>query len=245
MVEYKMIFSGYIGRRATPFLPTTVYDTNFAANYCISDYDHKELNIILLQPGCFQDIYSVASRPMYLQVNIFAPSIDAFFVSDICLLATSLFNMKKVHIIHPIMPKWPINNVVQRCFIKNDHYSSIYDRKISIEYAPIEPKMGFFNFFIRDGEKTRMISSFLNDEIIAKTMKIYDLDEIHLPFKKSLYGGLTATDIIDNMIYSRVFRKRVIINSFSTIEEYAYCKNRHDLRVAKFVRAQFLGGDSI
>ena len=78
----------------------TYYNGYFSSPHKKNEYDsflyilsnqRQDLYIFLLNPGCFEDVYRIASNSNILKVYIFPVSIDTTYISDLVRLSDLLF----------------------------------------------------------------------------------------------------------------------------------------------------------
>ncbi len=236
--------SGYTGYLMQPH-PSN-YNTSVLF---VADYNKRELNIILTQPGSYSTAYRVASMANYQEVNIFVTCLDASFMSDVYRLAKDLrrLNKKSIHIIFPERLPMQVDSVIKMNHFKVSTFESKNDRNIRIEYhlskesdynAALQNNASVngcvYDILVRLGQKMIFVPGVLSMWNLAKWCNCKGI-EIHVPYSTTLYGGLSYLDLEDKAgrdIDYAIFRD-CYVNSFASTEEYSIVRNNGTVRLAE------------
>lgn len=223
--------SGYVGLFKQPsnksLLPTL---------YCMTDASHEVLIMILLTPSAVIDAYNICKNISYTDIYIITPSLDVLFISDLFNLIMKLDKMKpNLKWIYPTNPiistsiEFELRQLKTDKFIYDDF--NHFDRNILIDFIPTNKDgRNFYNLLVRDGNKTRYFSQYMDIENLGTLHNDELIDEIHLPYNSTLYGGLNFNNILLN---HNKFHSKCKINSFLSQEEYDFCKERHNLQIGE------------
>lgn len=223
--------SGYVGLFKQP------YDkTNLSTLYCITDDMHEVLIMIILSPSAYADAYRICKNITYTDIYIITPSIDVLFLSDLFNLVTKLRIMKPS--LKWVYPKTPgmntsigfsLSQMVTDKFIYEDY--NYFEHHIIIDFIPISHEgRNFCNLLLRDGEKSIYFSQYLNIEMLDNLHNDDTIDEIHLPYNSTLYGGLNFNQIV---FHHNRYHTKCRIHSFLSMEEYNFCEERHKGQIGK------------
>lgn len=213
------IYSGYIGVYKQPYANTLTYGDTA---YGVFDALHQELNILVLTPGAYREIYNFASAPSAQYINFFVPSMDVLWISDIFRLVTDLTKIKKsVNLYYPDPINPGLTNALFNIACKR--YNSFISKRIDsfrIEYHLSDGSRAdhkFYDIHLFDGEKYHIFTLFVDKDNIDNVLKYSAVDRIHMPYNTVFYGGLTA---IECAKLRPELVKKVIVNNFNCREEY-------------------------
>ncbi len=232
------IKSSYIGLFKQPVdgkLKSTIY--------CITDRMKDRLIMIILTPSAFIDAYNISKRLTYTEIYYVVPSLDVLFVSD-------LFNIfMKIKTLKPyakwIFPEKPdfqtsvefeLNQIVADHFMY-DGYND-YNFNVSLEFILSQDEgRKFYDILLNDGKKSIYFSQYMDAD---KLEKLYDddtIDEIHIPYSSTLYGGLTYHQI---MKISNKYYTKIRVHSFLTVEEYNFCREMNRVKIGEVRYSDFI-----
>lgn len=205
------------------------------------DFESQKLFAVIQTPGCFMDIYEEAKAVKYMEVILFATSLDISFTSDIARLVAELSKVgKKVSVHFPhIIPSYFRNITVLEESYKNTNHVSYTPRRgnqILIKYRS-SSMMGIYNVEIHDGTHNYAICGYVNKDDITDLAKDPTIDEIHLPYTHNRYGGLSFKEIMNmdrKEIHSEV-RKKIRINGFHNQYEIDEAKEKYANRIAEVI----------
>lgn len=209
--------TGYTGIFKQPIQDTASYGPTV---YCVADPTKKEVCIIPLVPGFYQDVYRYASLVTNEEVTIFIPSLDILFISDMFNLIMNLRNVKKsLRWVFPDRPE--ISSSIEFLNLQNvaSSYDHTVDSRLSIEYIKDTyiPDRTVYDIIVRDGTKTIYLTSYMTAEKAKALNDNIAYTEIHVPFSSTLYGGLSYIDIVK---LDGPYRKKFVINCFTSVDEY-------------------------
>ena len=86
------MYSGYTGLYRQPYANQMTYGDTI---YVIMDELQQEANVLMLTPGAYKDAYRLLSMPSIQFVNIFVPSMDVLWISDVFRLVVDLIKIKR------------------------------------------------------------------------------------------------------------------------------------------------------
>ena len=246
-------WSGYFGYLKQPH--DKKEDTSI---FIVCDKNRTELNIILLQPGSYNTAFEIAKGTHFREINIFSISYDINFISDVYRLSHDIKLFLKKSVVHTYFPEkfpMPIDTLTSLNHIRNFTFKSNYDQTISIEYhinnREIEDKVQaglislpsglLYDIVIYLGEKIVIIPAKMTIDIMNDALTINNA-EIHLPYKQTLYGGFSYSDIMENKTgeFTREMQRLCYVNCFSSIDELIYCRNQGDIQIAEYLHTSLL-----
>ena len=212
---------GYNGLYKQPYPNEKTFgDTIFV----ITDEKHQELNMILLTPGAYKDAYMLASNTMYQYVNIFSPSMNITYISDIYRLYMDLLKIKK-HI------KWVfpdnITEIHTHVLFDIGHigvkiYNSITIPNLTIEYrnSGASNSVNIYDIYVCDGVKSINLCQYIDEKKLKSLIRGKEFDEIHLQYNGTFDGGLTYKECIK---LDDRYLKYLVANNFACRDEYLEC----------------------
>ena len=200
----------------------------------LTNEDNKDLILFLLSPGLFQDAYKLASNPSFRNVYILSPSMDSLFISDIIRLQNDLSDLKNIcKVIFPVKPNDEKTNVIfKNNFIKRNSILLKNEFEMaSIKYlkTPIE---NVYNIHLSLSTGGYVLSSFIDEHILNELENDSLVNEIHLFYTTSLYGGFSFKDIkLNNELEYKP--RKIRCNGFLNTEELKECKNIYESLIVK------------
>lgn len=231
------IVSGYLGLFKQPI------DSKYVSTlYGITDESHGTLIMVLLTPESFIDAYKISKLITYNQIYFIVPSLDVLFISDIFNLYMKIKNIKpNAKWVFPLSPPMSTSAEFENAQIRVDqlsigispvynnlyYYNSSsyynYETFILITFIPSNANndRNYYDIIIKDGTKTMYFSQYMTPEKIELLYNDISIDEIHIPYNSTLYGGLNYNQIvsIDNK-----YHNKLKVHSFLSVEEYLFCK---------------------
>jgi hypothetical protein len=231
------IISGYQGVVIPPR-----NKTNYNSLFLITDNDRTELNIIANQPGFYEDAYNIAKMVSYQTVNIFAVSISALFISDIFRLVNDLSKIKaNVKFVYPEAINIQTNLDFDMRKLIQSSYVNQADSNITIEYEKTSIVMdgGLYNIHVRDGVKHRVICAYVDATTLPTLYNNTEVSEIHLPYTKTLYGGLTYVDIFSSTDLKQ-YSSKCMINAVSNMDEWSFIYGHTTYKLCTLDRLSFI-----
>ncbi|MCM1214147.1 MAG: hypothetical protein NC548_06455 [Lachnospiraceae bacterium] len=232
---------GYIGLFQPPLLDRS--RSHRCSIYCITGQDHQSLVIIPLVPNFFEDAYIAARKSCYQSIELILPALDMIFVSDAFLLFHEVHTklQKKMNIYCSNVPQLVItdefSSYVHRIIDSpvvfgewntdtdlnpNGHFPLTVEfpqlyrpiaRSASDIYVCTEEKRILFCVYMSQDKLTHIDTSDVRDQF----------DEIHLPFVKTIYGGLKYFEI--KKAASSGLLPKLRAYGFQTEEEATLCKS--------------------
>lgn len=206
--------------------------------YCVATPDRKNLVMIPLVSNFFETAYSVARDPKYQNIFLVLPSMDALLVSDVYLFYYEIKKTlnKPVEIFCNDAPQIPITDEVYSHihvitndsfeltdYLSNDDYFNIVIT-FSTEFR--SPNRQAADICISTDTKTIYFCHYMTEnKLKAFTESDYfdSIDEIHVPFMKTVYGGLNYMDI--RRIISPKYLSKLYGHSFTSTEEAELCQS--------------------
>jgi len=222
--------SGYTGLFKQPIQNPVLYGPTV---YCISDNDKNEAIFILLSPQAFLDVYNIAKSPSIINAKLVVPSLDVIFISDIFNLFMALKPIKpELKWIFPECPPITTSLEFELGHEKMDNYIHPHDFDLSISFIKNTnfALKNVYDIIVRDGEKVRYIAQYIDDDKAKILIENLSIDEIHVPYSSTIYGGLSYSELI--ALYPDHTTK-FVVNSFASISEYEYCKNNSKIRIGR------------
>lgn len=231
--------SGYTGIFKQPYANTDHYGDSI---YVIADTKNQELNLILLTPGCYKDAYFVASAVTYQYINIFVPSMDSIFISDVLRLVFDLRRIKKmVQFIYPQhVTISPANVLFDQSHLKLSNYVSTHIPSCHITYQPADSSESMasahlYDISVYDGKQFMLFTLKMDTTKLTTAFTGTDkYDSVHLPYNCTFYGGLTAKEC--GKLNPR-WSPQIVANNFACREEFIECTTSHIATVGLRINA--------
>lgn len=216
------IISGYLGLFKQPI------DSKYVSTmYGITDNTKDKLILILLSPSSFIDAYKISKHITYTEIYFVVPALDVLFISDIFNLFMKIKNIKpSAKWIFPKVPQIPtsvefeLGQIVTNHFVYDGYID--YNFNISVEFILSDGESRpFYDIILNDGNKTIYFSQYNTQEKIELLYNNLTIDEIHIPYNSTIYGGLNYNQLValDNK-----YHNKLKVHSFLSIEEYLFCK---------------------
>jgi len=213
--------AGYSGLYRQPYANTGTYgDTIFA----ITDERHQELNLIILTPGCYKDAFRIASSITYQRVNIFVPSMDVLFISDIFRLVMDLHKIKKTVRWHypEKITTTPANVLFEMDQMTGNYFVSNAIPNLTIEFKlsdKRDPNHRYYDIYVCDDDSYIAFCMYMDAEKLTHMMTSADnYDQIHISYNCVFYGGLTCRECAS---LNPRWTNRLVPNNFNCREEFA------------------------
>lgn len=193
--------AGYSGLYSQPYANASTYGDTV---YLIPDAIHQEMNVLILTPGAYRDIYRILCYPTYQKINLFVPSMDVLFISDIFRLVTDLRKVKaevKWYYPETVSELSPKNMLFETAQMKSNLYKSSTIPGLTIEFKvanTLDETHRFYDFEVCDGTEYNYFTLYMDDTKLKSLVNSYSgksaSAHIHLPYNKSFYGGLTGKE---------------------------------------------------
>lgn len=212
------ILHGYSGLYTSPLcnmqdIPTkSSYTPRRSAIYCAVSESMRELIMVPLAPNFFETAYAIGKNTPYQKIYLAMPSPDVLYVTDVYLLYQHLHHVlgKDVEILcaSEDTPSHVSDDFYahvhsighERQFQITDYPDSAMDAE-HCNFSVSFPSFGYgasMNREVSDvclsiGEKRILFCQYMTDEkldFLASDEQLRLFDEIHIPFVKTLYGGL-------------------------------------------------------
>lgn len=212
---------GYIGIMKPP-----IQDRANSAStiYCVTDSKCGELIIIPLVPGFFDDAYKVAKNAKYQRVIICVPSADVLFISDLFNLIMALNGVKPIYWVYPDKLSISTSVEFELAQLTSMTYKNNFDSAISIEYIQSnvnDSSRKYYDIIIRNGTITVYLCQYATETKLTEIYSIDSVNEIHVPYSSSLYGGLTFPEI--SKLTSKNYYSKLRLHSFTSLDQLSYC----------------------
>ncbi len=232
-------YSGYIGLFKQPVTdPTNLLSTV----YCVADPNKNTAIFIVLTPQAYYTVFEIARRLTYVNIIIITPSMDILFASDIFNLFMYFhqFSDKNVKWIFPIKLSYNSsidfedNQIVTDNYAFNDPIYGFTNVSVVPAIELIESGIDgriVYDIKLFDGDKTIYFSMYNTDTKSYMLFINEFIDEIHVNYNTSLYGGLYYDNII---AIDSNYAKKFIVNDFTSKEEGYYCKD-HGISMGKVI----------
>jgi hypothetical protein len=216
------IQSGYTGLYKAPS------GTGTPVSYVITNDNANYLFILMMSPMTGQYIYNIASNPLFDNIILCAPSVDALWISDIVNVILSLKDLKPtIKWFFPNTPTIkvpvPVQLTQERANIftledRNDPGRHNWQPSIEFILSNHEDRE-FYDVIIRDETAKRYLCQYLTPDKLDTLMADPKLDELHIAYKSTIYGGINFEEAIK---YNPKYKKRLKIHSFTSPEEMQY-----------------------
>lgn len=171
--------------------------------FCVASDDRKVLLMIPLVPNFFETAFMIARLPQYQQIYLAMPALDMLFITDTYLLYSELRDLnKEVYIFSPNKPQIPVTDEFLAHVYSNSTYNAYsiggsYEggEVFHVEYLTDMVPMNRIasDFFVWTGTKKILFIMGMTEarfEQLSNSEVIENYDEIHMPFAKTLYGGI-------------------------------------------------------
>ena len=162
-----------------------------------------------------------------LKDNLFVPSMDVLFISDIFRLVTDLRKVKaevKWYYPETVSGLSPKNMLFETAQMKSNLYKSSTISGLTIEFKvanSLDESHRFYDFEVCDGAEYNYFTLYMDEAKLDSLMSTYSGKSapahIHLPYNKSFYGGLTGKEC------AQILGKKSCIltmNNFKCREEF-------------------------
>lgn len=206
--------------------------------YCVATPDMKSLVIVPLVSNYFETAYLIARDPKYQRIFVVLPSLDMLLVSDAYLFYYEVGKLlnKKVEFFCNDKPQIPITDE----FYTHVH---VYSTDKTFQFTEYMNDDEFFDIKVEFRNKYRPISRSSTDIYLSTNNKriyfcmymsenklkdlqtseeIDYMDEIHMPFMKNFYGGLTYVEVRRKI--SARYLPKLYAFGFASTEEANLCK---------------------
>lgn len=192
--------------------------------YAIGDDIGNELFLVVLSIGSYTNLSSIIQNTNYNKVTITFPSIDTMFVSDLYNTINKASTMKDITWMFPKQPSIPLSSACYNSYRNSDYFINTTNKEKSITFFEnkIEEGKSVYDFIISTGNKVIYISNYLTNEKLQELLNDITIDEVHIPYSITLYGGLSYLDII----YTHKYNKKIFANSFSSFNDYIWYVNK-------------------
>ena len=216
------VVMGYNGLYKQPYPNERTYGDTI---YAVTDDKHQEMNIILLTTGAYKDAYVLASDMTYQYINIFVPSLDITFISDVYRLYMDLLKIKK-HL------KWVFPDNVPTALkthvlfdighIAVKLYASITIPNLTIEYrdSGASSELPVYDIYVSDGIRAVNLCQYADEKKLKSLFRNKEFDEIHMQYNGTFYGGLTYKEAL-KLEFAVPAMLRA--NNFACRDEYLEC----------------------
>lgn len=187
---------GYLGYATLPFKN---YGTSYVPSsiYAISNETTKEVLIIPLTIGCFNDLYKFinSNKVFGYTIKILPLSINYDYISDIYNIVTIFSNKERnINWVFPKRPKYYYSEQFEVLQIHDIKYESIESDESSISIEYIESGVeDLYDIVIRTNDFTKYFSLYMTDEKVQMCQE--NNYEIHMCGENSRHGGLCGLDI--------------------------------------------------
>lgn len=175
--------------------------------YCVTTPDRRNLVMVPLVPNFFESAYSVAKDPKYQRIFMVLPSLDMQFVSDAYLFYYEISRLldKQVEFFCCDKPQIPITDefyshvhvyATDKTFQFTEYLNDDEYFDIKLEYRtknrPITRNAA--DIYLSINGKRVFLCEYMSEaklKGLEESQEIDYMDEIHMPFMKNPYGGLT------------------------------------------------------
>lgn len=223
---------GYLGLFQPPL------NGNKSAVYCVSTPDMKNLVIIPLVSNFFETAYNIARGPKYQRIFMVLPSLDMLLVSDAYLFYYEVAKVldKDVEFFCNDKPQIPITDEfyshvhvysTDKTFQFTEYMNDDPNFDIKIEYRtkfrPINRSSA--DIYLSSNNKRILFTMYMSEkklEDLQKSEEINYIDEIHMPFAKNFYGGMTYVEVRRKI--SPKYLSKLYGFGFSSTEELRLCQ---------------------
>lgn len=218
-------FAGYSGLYRQPYANETIYGDTI---YAITDDKRQELNLFLLTPGAYKDAFRIASCITYQRINIFVPSMDVLYISDVFRLVTDLLKIKKsVKWYYPEkITTTPTNVLFEMAQMTGNFYVSPVIGQLTIEFKLSNSKDAghrFYDIYVCDDTDYIVFCMYMDAEKLTSLMtSSNDYDQVHLPYNSTFYGGLTCRECA---ALNPRWAPKLVANNFMCREEFIEAAN--------------------
>lgn len=200
----------------------------------LTNNEKDDMILFLLSPGLFQDAFKLASNPTYRNVYIFTPSNNFLFLSDLVRLQNELDKIKlNCKVVYPVNIDDNYTNMsFKNNFIRRNSIILKEDDNLSsIKYVKT-PLENVYNIHVSTKNGGYVFSSYLDENILNELNSDYSINEIHLYYTTTLFGGLTFKDLKTNYELRKQTPK-LRCNGFLNEEEFYDCKNKYESFIVK------------
>lgn len=223
---------GYLGLFQPPL------NGNKSSIYCVTTPDMKNLVMIPLVSNFFETAYSVAKDPKYQRIFMVLPALDMLMMSDAYLFFYEIYKLlnKNVEFFCNDKPQIPITDEfythvhvysTDKTFQFTEYMNDdeFFDIKVEFrnKYRPINRSSA--DIYLSTNNKRIYFCMYMNENKLKELQnseEINYMDEIHFPFMKNFYGGLTYTEVRRKI--SPKYLSKFYAYGFSSTEEASLCK---------------------
>lgn len=206
--------------------------------YYISTPDRKNLVMLPLVPNFFNTAYTVAKDPKYQSIFMIIPVMDMLFISDAYLFYHEIKDIlgKNVLFFTAFDPISPTTDAFKDCihicgnkkFQLAEYMNGNDDFIIELSFITdfSAPYHTSADVCISTHEKTIYFCNYITKDKIdyLENQQIFDnVNEIHMPFMKNYYGGLTYIET--RKCISAKYLSKLYAHSFSSTEEVLLCNS--------------------
>jgi len=192
------------------------------AVYMATGGDQNELNIIMLTPGAYNEVFQIASSVTYPIINIFINSLDVMFISDVYRLVQNLKPFKmSVNLVYPGSVDCETSDSFKFAINNASTYQSSQNQSFVFKYVLSSTTLDreIYDIIFMNGEKAILFTPYMTAEKVTEIKELYT--EIHLPYNSTLYGGLTGLQVYD---MDNLMKQKIRFHSFVSNIELDYAK---------------------
>lgn len=212
------MYSGYTGLYRQPYANQMTYGDTI---YVIMDELQQEANVLMLTPGAYKDAYRLLSMPSIQFVNIFVPSMDVLWISDIFRLVVDLIKIKReVKFYYPEKISVGLVNALFNISCKT--LNTFRSKRVPNLLIKYEVSSGsrddhrFYNIIVSDDSGYHLFTLYMDAAYLA-TLIDKKNTTIHMPYNTLFYGGLTAPECYN---LNPNLMQHVVVNNFACREEF-------------------------
>lgn len=199
-----------------------------------SNLDNSILNIINTDLECAEYIINIAKDPTFQTINLFYRVINFENISSIANIVRILKSTKNVNVYFPreindTFPDFMLNH-----YHKSNGYNS-YDGNYIVSYnidTDVEDMLIFDITLLINGTAKILIPERITKEKLEMATNDDSVFEIHMPYKGSMYGGLSFDQIIQLPHYRHLLKK-LRVYKFSSVTEYRQMLDTYPNYIAK------------
>lgn len=204
--------SGYIGWFKQPIeKPRTCKPTM----YMVSDSLKKEMDLVLLTPGCFLEAYHHIKNFGAIRTRLFIPSLRYEWISDIFNL---YMTMRDIWDVKWVFPKRSDHDDFEKGHIVRLTHVNRFDSRCGIRYIENVNMDGVYDIEIMDHDGIHYFSQYLDEETLKCLIDDTRITDIHLPYRSTIYGGLSYYKVFESD--QKNARSKLIPHSFLSLTDY-------------------------
>ena len=229
------LITGYTGIYRQPYANGNNYGDSI---YVITDVLHQELNMIILSPGFFMDVYRIASSMSYQRLNVFIPSVDELFISDLFRLVLELSKLKKhIQWVYPdkittVIPNalFSATQVIKSKFVISKLNKG--NQVFTVEYmdgmnSMLSPGHMVYDIKVVTNDRVQLFCTYLSEEKLKTLSNSGKIDDIHAPYNAVYYGGQSLRQCLARANYPKF--PALVANNLNCREEFMECTTRPDV----------------